>query len=402
MLTYGIAAGLERLCMPVLFKEISTDLNLSIVSLGTIWGMDPLAGIFVGLIGGALADRFGIKKTLGVICLLAGVFSAFRGLASGFTTLAIGMFLFGAVAATTPSITPKTAALWFERRRLALINALINLSWSIGAMVATMTSATILSPLLGGWRNVIFVLSIPIVLVGILWLVTGRDPPKAASSELGPTDVAGASAGGKVPFRQAVAHVIRLKEVWVIGLISLTLWGANMGFLGYLPLYLRNSGWSGTSADGLITVFNGASMAGMIPMVLLASRLRAYKGMFFFSMVVTVAFMILTPIVSDTARWPLTIIATFLRSGSFAIANTLIFEVKGVGSTYGGTATGLVSSIAMVGGFAAPPLGNSFAAAGANLPFFVWGGLAALSLPLFLLLRQKKSAPVAVAGRTGP
>jgi len=365
--------------MPVLFKEISVDLNLSIVKMGTIWGADPLAGIFVGLIGGLLADRFGIKRTLTVVCILAGVFSAVRGFSVNFITMAGGMFLFGIMAAMTPSIVPKTASVWFRRQQLGIINALINVSWSMGAMFATMTSATILSPLLGGWRNVLFVLGIPAVIVGLLWLFTGRDPNK---DEIQTTQT------NTVPLKEAFFHVIRLREVWVIGLISLTLWGANMGFIGYLPLYLRNNGWSNASADGAITVFNGASMLGMLPMVLIANRLKAHKSMLFFSMVITSTFMALLPLVSNSGVWPLIIIATFLRSAAFAITNVLIIEIPGVGSTYGGTAVGLVTSIGMIGAFASPPLGNSFEQFGSGIPFFFWAALAACSLPMFLGLRR--------------
>ncbi|HEX7475226.1 MAG TPA: MFS transporter [Dehalococcoidales bacterium] len=392
MLTYGTVAGMERLCMPVLFKEISTDLNLSVVSLGTIWGMDPLAGIFVGVIGGALADRFGMKRTLGVICILAGLFSALRGLSTGFWSLAASMFLFGGMAAMTPSISPKTAAIWFERKQLGLINAFINLSWSVGAMIATMTTATFLSPAVGGWQNALFILSIPAVIVGILWFVTGRDPVKneTEKAQAGSNPVA-FNEPVQVPLRQALSHVIHLKEVWLLGFISLALWGANTGFIGYLPLYLRNQGWEPAAADGLFTVFNGASMAGMIPMVLLANRLKAHKRVLFLSLVITVAFMALTPIVSSGFLWAVILTATFLRSAAFAITNVLIFEIKGVGSTYGGTATGLVSSIAMIGAFAAPPLGNSLAAVGTGAPFFFWAGLASISLPVFLLFGQKKA-----------
>ena len=71
MLTYGVIAGLERMCLPVLFKQISTDLHLNVVSVGTIWGLDPLAGVFVGLPGGLLIDRFGIKRTMVVVFLLS-------------------------------------------------------------------------------------------------------------------------------------------------------------------------------------------------------------------------------------------------------------------------------------------------------------------------------------------
>ena len=52
MLTYGSIAGTARLAMPVLFPEISAELGLSMVAIGTIWGMDPLAGVFMGLPGG--------------------------------------------------------------------------------------------------------------------------------------------------------------------------------------------------------------------------------------------------------------------------------------------------------------------------------------------------------------
>jgi NNP family nitrate/nitrite transporter-like MFS transporter len=381
MLTYGIVAGLERLCMPVLFKEISVDLNLDMVSLGTIWGMDPLAGIFVGLIGGLIADRFGIKRSLTVICLLAGVFSAVRGLTTSFWTMGASMFLFGAMAAMTPSIVPKVAAVWFDRRRLGLANALINLSWALFAMVATMTSATILSPWLGNWRNVIFLLSVPIIIVGLLWWFTGRDPAKQ-EPQTAPTT--------KIPFKQALSHVLRVREIWVLGLISMMLWGANMGFLGYLPLYLRDIGWSTASADGVVTAFNGASMLGMVPMVLLASRLRLQKGMLFFCMVTTLVFMGLVPLVNGPTLWTITLLANFLRSCAFPITNVLIFDVKGIGSTYGGTATGLVSSIGMIGGFAAPPLGNSLHSISPEAPFFFWAGLAALSLPMFIFLRTRK------------
>jgi MFS family permease len=86
MMTYAIVAGVARMCMPVLFKEIGIDLNLDITAIGAIWGMDPLAGVFIGLPGGLLADRFGTKRTITVLCILAGVFGAMRGFSSNFLT----------------------------------------------------------------------------------------------------------------------------------------------------------------------------------------------------------------------------------------------------------------------------------------------------------------------------
>ena len=57
-LTSVFAVGMPRMCLPVLFKEISEDLNLSLVQIGIVWGMISMAGLLVTLIGGLLADRF--------------------------------------------------------------------------------------------------------------------------------------------------------------------------------------------------------------------------------------------------------------------------------------------------------------------------------------------------------
>jgi predicted MFS family arabinose efflux permease len=379
MLTYGSIAGLERLCMPVLFKEMSVDLNLSVVKLGTIWGADPLAGVFVGLVGGLLADRFGIKKTLTVLSILAGIFSALRGFSFNFISAAGGMFLFGITAAMTPSVVPKTASLWFKHQQLGLINALIYVSWAIGAMSASMTSATVLSPWLGGWRNVLFFLGVPSVIAGLLWFFTGRDPR--------PEEIQNVQAKA-LPLKESFFHVVRIKEVWILGLISAALWGANMGCMGYLPLYLRDIGWNPAAADGVITIFNGATLAGMIPMILLTNRLRSYKGMFFFCMLCTIVLMACLPLMPHNGVWPLIIIANFLRSAVFAVVNVLIIEIPEVGSTFGGTALGLANSIGMIGAFASPPIGNSFAHFNPEAPFYFWAILATCALPLFLGLKR--------------
>jgi MFS family permease len=110
--------------MPELFKEISFDLELSLVSIGTIWGLDPLAGVFFSFPAGLLADHFGVKRSLTVACILAGLLFSLRGLSGNFTSLAITRFLFGIMATITFTIAPKTTAVWFSGRHLGLANAL--------------------------------------------------------------------------------------------------------------------------------------------------------------------------------------------------------------------------------------------------------------------------------------
>jgi NNP family nitrate/nitrite transporter-like MFS transporter len=382
-LTYAIIAGLNRMCMPVLFKEIGDSLHLSVTNIGTVWGMDPLAGVFVGLPAGLLADRFGIKKTLTVLCILAGIFAALRGLSTSFLTLSTTMFLFGIMSAAAPAIIPKVTAEWFSGKRLAFSNALLNVIWSLGSMFATITTATYFSPLLGGWKNVMFLYGAPAVLLGLLWLFTGRERNHAISDSEETTT--------QVPFRQAFSHVIRIKEVWLIGFITLTNWGASMGLFGYLPYYLESIGWSKAAAGNSITVFSGFMLLGSIPMALLSDKLKSRKGVLIISISALVACLLLIPFVNATAIWIIIIVGAFLRSGASSLFNVMIFEHKDIGSKYGGTAIGLASTVSMIGAFIAPTIGNSLESFGPEWPFIFWGGLALLGIPLMLLLKQPKN-----------
>lgn len=380
MFTYGIVTGTARLCMPVLFKQISDDIGLTVTQLGAVWGMDPLAGVFIGLPGGLLADRFGVRRTIAVVCILAGVFGAMRGVAVNFYSMAAIMFLFGLTVAAVPSVAPKVTAEWFGGRQLGMANAMINIAWGVGAMVATMFSATALSPLLGSWRWVMLFYGVPCAVLGLLWLTT-RDPDKRELPDTVTT---------AVPLKEALSKVSRIKQVWIIGLVTFFIWGASMGLIGYLPYYLRDIGWTATSADSVITVFSGVTAIGVIPMVYLSDRIGSRKIVMAIGIIAMIVSLALIPTAGTAGVWTLVIICGFLRSGASTLVNVVIFETKGVGSTYGGTATGLANTISMLGAFLAPPIGNSLATeANPGNPFYFWAAMAAASLPLLFFIKNR-------------
>jgi cyanate permease len=296
--------------------------------------------------------------------------------------MAGSMFLFGMMVAMLPVVVPKAAAMWFPPRQLGFVNALINIGVSIGSMFATMLSATVLSPWLGGWRQVIFILSVPAVIVGILWFFTGREHSDQARPRV---DLS------QVSFKKSFTTVLKIKNVWFIGIIALALWGSIMGVMGYLPMYLRNSGMSDTMADTAVTMINLASMLGSIPMVLLANKFKAYKQMFIAAMIINAAGTMLIPLVNHTWIWPVLFITSFLRSSTPALANVMLLETEGVGVTYVGTAMGLMSSLGMIGSFIDPPLGNAMAKYGTQWPFFVWAIPCIVVLPLFWFIKRPRN-----------
>jgi MFS family permease len=173
----------------------------------------------------------------------------------------------------------------------------------------------------------------------------------------------------------------------------MTYWGANMGFGGYLPLYLRHEGWDPALADAAMTVFSGIGVLGVIPMVLYSDKIGSRKAVMIFTTVILALSIGLIPVVSDTGVWILLVLSGLLRTGVTSLANTLLLETKGVGATYGGTAIGLTNTLGMLGAFAAAPIGNSFSSISNHVPLFFWAVLAAVAIPVLFIVKETKFKP---------
>ncbi|MBA7685628.1 hypothetical protein ES703_94053 [subsurface metagenome] len=341
--------------------------------------MISLAGMFVVLIGGGLSDRFGVKRNLIVACLLAGLAGAARGLSGSFISLAATMFLFGLVTAIIPINVHKTCGIWFPGRQLGLANGVVSLGMAAGFTLGAMISATILSPLLGGWRNVMFLYGALASAIGILWLLTRSGPRQVESA---------ADHASTIPFRQALSRVARIRGVWLLGFILMGQVGCVQGMLGYLALYLREIGWTPASADGTLAAFNMVSMMAVIPIAFLSDRLGSRKAILFAATLMTAIGVGLLSVAGGTMVWVSVIIAGIVRDGFMAVIFATIIETEGVGIRYSGTALGLSMTLSRLGSFVSPPIGNSLANIDLSLPFVLWSAMAAAALVGFYFLKE--------------
>jgi MFS family permease len=362
---------MPEMAMPVLFKEISEELNLSLVQIGTVWGIYPLGALSVVLIGGMLGDRFAAKYVLGIAALLAGVIGALRGISGSFATLTATMFLFGIPTSVIATNVAKTVGMWFPGPRLALAQGVAALGMALGFFLGAMISATVLSPFLGGWRNVLFLYSALSIAIGIIWLLTRSQPSQiqSLSRHVSP-----------VPFHQVLSQVARLKGVWLLALILLGHVACVQGMLGYLPLHLREIGWTAASADGAAASFHVASMIAAIPMALLSNRLGSRKIVILVAMLMTTIGVSLLSVVGGTMVCLSVILAGIVRDGFMAVLMTALIETEGVGTIHAGTALGLTITISRLGSFISPPIGNSLANVNPGYPFIFWAAFAFMAL----------------------
>jgi len=377
--THTFVAAIPLSCMPVLFEEISQDLNLSLVQIGTVWGMVSLAGVFVALIGGLLGDRFGVRLVLGAACVVAGVAGASRGLSGGFIGLATTVFAFGLVRAVIPVNVHKTVSMWFQGWNLGAANGVVSMGMGVGLMLGPMLSATVLSPLLGGWGHVLFLYGAVSAVVGVLWFVWGRGARQGHS---------GAGQSDAVPIGQALLRLIRIKDLWLLGLTLMLRQGCVFGMVGYLPLYLRERGWAAASADGALAVFYATSTAAVIPLSLLSDRLGSRKKVLFAALLAAVVGVGLLPVVDGIAVWVLMIAAGIFMDGFMAVSLTMVQETEGVGPRYSGTALGLAFTMSQAGASASPPVGNSLANIKPAFGFGLWASLSLVALATLAFVRE--------------
>ncbi|HEY77975.1 MAG TPA: MFS transporter [Dehalococcoidia bacterium] len=377
---FAFAAMMPEMCMSVLFEEISQELNLSLVQLGTIWGIVPLGSTVFLLASGAIGDRFGVKRTVTIACLLAGIAGASRGLATSFTSLLVTSFLSGLMPALISISLAKATHIWFPNRQLGFVNGIIVTGGGLGTVVGSMISATFLSPLLGGWRHVLFLYGAIAIVLSIIWFLTIKETRHE------PTTVT----ENTVPIGKAMLELFRIKALWLLSLSYAFYMGALVSIAGYLPLYLKRLGWSGFSADGALSALNLAATVGGIPLTLLSDRIGRRKTILMTAMVISVIGASLLPVAVNTFVfvWVIVIAMGAFRSAYQALSTTVCLESEFAGAEYTGIATGFLFTINRLAAFAFPPTGNSLAEINIGLPFVYWAALFAIGLLILTKMKE--------------
>ena len=376
-LTFTCVVAIPQMSLPVMFDEISADINLSLVQVGWIWGIGSVMGIFVGLVGGSIGDRFGPRRTLAAACLSMGIAGAARGLSNGFMMLAFTTLCTGFAQWSIPMNVHKACSVWFPKEQLGMANGVVSVGMALGFLAGSLLAATVFSPLFGGWRNVLFVYGALAILFGVLWWFSQE---KASVEDRQDNQM--------ITYLETVRHVMRLPNVWMFCLATAGVSACVNGMLGFLPLYLRDLGWEPATADSTLASFHGASMLFAIPAALLSDRLGNRRGIL---MVAALLIGIGTGLLGFAAGALISVavlIAGFTRDGFMAITMTAIIEVQGIGERFAGSAIGLSLSVIGIANVISPPVGNWLARFRSGLPFLFWACLAFLGFVAYFFLRQ--------------
>lgn len=386
-LTPMLVLTLPNMSVPPLFATISDDIGLSLVEMGTIWGVKPFAGIFFAFLGGSLGDRFGARTTLFFICLTSGLAGIARAFAVDFVTLLLASLALGIFQAIIPVMVFKVARQYFPPQQLGMAGGFISMGFAGGLLLGPLISTSVMLPALGGWQQIFVFFGVISMIVSLGWLLVlpAENPTRATTTP-------------RIPLADSFRHVIGLRQLWVLGFAGLGVNGCFLGFSGYLPTYLKAIGWAELDADRALSVFFVTSIVAVVPLTMLSDRLHIRRGF-----LVTGALALAVGIGALTFVEGMMILIVVAATGLMfdalmSISTTTVLEVDGVSGVYAGTALGFVLMIRNLGGAFAPAVGNSLATYGLSAPFLFWGGMSLVAVVLYIFLFRP--SPVVVKEAT--
>ena len=367
-LTNMVVVATPSIGLSVLLPQISKELGLDILQAGLVWGISALPMLFASLMGGTLVDRVGPKRILIVSCLLMSLAGAARGLSPNFGWLMATVFLNGSLGPLVTLSNFKNAVLWFKPQERGIANGIATIGMASGFFIGSLVSATYLSPLVNGWRNVFFLYGAIGVLFIIPWALTHQLPKsmESAETDLSPRD-----------FRTSLLHLAKIKNIWLLGLAVMGVSGGLQGMLGYMPLYLQNIGWSVASTGRVLAAFHIASMTCVLPFTILSDKLDSRSKLLVAAALLTALGMGALVFVEQLAVWLIMILVGSTRDGFMAVFFTRVSEERGVNKAEVGMAIGFVMFFIGLGSLIAPPIGNSLENQGlVSFPLVFWSILA--------------------------
>jgi len=338
--------GLNIGVVPPLLPEIAAELSLTHTQIGIIWGSWFLGMMLFSLVGGAMADRFGVKKVITVALIASAVFCALRGFMPGFQGLTVAMFLFGAsLAFIVPNLT-KGIGLWFGRTELGRANGILSISVGVGLVLGNMTGASVLSPLLGGWRPTMWLTGAIAVVVFIMWIAGARERPVEEIAAEGATRQPGTWEGLK--------RVVRVRDLWFICLMEFCLVGGFLAFQGFLPTMLVEKGMTAARAGLLLGVTLVSSGVFNVVGPSVSDRLGVRKPFVWPFLLLVTAGMSLVAFLMGGPLIGVLILIGVGAGVTIPLFRTIVLEMDGIGPLRTGSAIGLVFTLNRLGAFILP------------------------------------------------
>ena len=340
--SFGITSG----TIAPLVDPIIDDLGMTYSQMGLVLGAWQLVYIVTAYPLGALIDKLGVRRSLGIGIFIVWLSLVLRGVATDFPTLFLAVALFGVGGPIISIGAPKVVSLWFQGNQRGLAAGIYTTGPVSGAAIALATAASVVMPLTGTWRGISLVYGGVVLVVMLLWWVFARD---IESSPAG----AGRREEASVSLLETLRALLRIRNVQVIVVLAVATFLLNHGLNNWLPTLLQEKDMTLSQAGFWTAVSTLSGTLGLIAIPAMARH--GYRAM-------TMAFLLLLAsgttlglaTLGDASLIGSLMLSSIVRVPMMPILTLILMETRGVGALRMGAAGGLFFAAAEIGGFGGP------------------------------------------------
>jgi ACS family D-galactonate transporter-like MFS transporter len=231
-------AYIDRTNISVAGPFISRELGLDKAQLGFIFSVFAIPYTGMQIVGGWLADRFGPRLILFLLCVIWSVSTVLTGMVGGAISLLLVRLLVGVGEGGAFPAATRAMTFWFPPQERGLAQGVTHSFARLGGAVAP--PAVVGITVQFGWRAAFFVLGALSAAWALWWLISFRDTPREKSSvspeELDEIGIpATKSALEKTPWRAMISCM------WLVTFVDFCYGWSLWVFLTWLPTYLHEA-----------------------------------------------------------------------------------------------------------------------------------------------------------------
>jgi MFS transporter, ACS family, glucarate transporter len=255
---------LDRVAISAAAPSIRTELGLSPSQMGWVFSAFTIAYAVFEIPTGRLGDVFGTRRVLTRIVLWWSAFTALTGAVTGYASLVVVRFLFGAGEAGAYPNLSKTFARWLPQSERGTAHGLVFMASRVGGAVAP--PLVVAATATFGWRAAFWVFGCVGVVWSIAWWKWFRDAPEEHPA-VSPEELKAILAGRDArPADHRWPKLLDGNLILLCAMYFCLIYGLYF-YLTWLPTYF-------TEARG----FSPADAAGLSSIVLLTGGLATIGG----------------------------------------------------------------------------------------------------------------------------
>jgi len=325
---------------------------------------------------GMVADRYGTTAVGSTLLIVATAGLVGRAYASsGFVSLFVWMLVFGSSMVFVNTLGPKILRRWFKHEHMSIAMGTFIGCAGLGVGLGEGTA-----PLFASFNQAFHFAWILLAVATLCFLFGFRARP-AGEPDLPPQ-----------PVLEFLGVAARNRYVWLAGTAVLFFFAAWVGTAGNLPTALTQIKHASPAAAGVLGIpfgLGGALGGFFMPVIL--HRMRALKAWLAAFVVIGAALIVASVAVPfGPMTWICVAVGAFIANGMLPLTIPFPVMLSEIGTTYGGSAGGIVSLLQMAGGFFIPTFAIALVAgADQSKTFAALFVLYVLSAICVLLLPQR-------------